>query len=227
MVAKSGAAMARTPRMMRATPSNMRSPQRALKADFTPRWRSLRSELTEAMEFSSRVSWRRHTCCRPTVAATARSPRFQRRSLSIFALFPPDRRRMHCARSTCSSFMSVVECGGRLPRLPRGAGEDELVSDSLQLGDGRSDVDLSDALGLALVVINRVAEQVTLRAQAGRDLAQFRRDDANERRLRKSRVCAQRRRDRNAREQKDCRTFHDSLRDLHLRWYGCAPDDAS
>src|SRR5208337_2396860 len=89
---------------------------------------------------------------------------------------------MHCARSTCSSFMSVVERGGRLPRLPRGAGEDELVSDSLQLGDGHSDVDLSDALGLALVVINRVAEHLTLRAQAGRDLAQFRRDDANERR---------------------------------------------
>src|SRR5271166_2790358 len=52
MVAKYGAAMASTPRTIRATPSNMRNAHRALNVSLTPRCKSFSSEFIEAMGFA-------------------------------------------------------------------------------------------------------------------------------------------------------------------------------
>ena len=83
--------------MMRATPSNMRSSQRALNADLTPRCRSFRSEFMEAIEFASLEKSRRS------------SPHA---SLPMLAPYPPDRRRTHCARSNCRHFQCASSnCG--------------------------------------------------------------------------------------------------------------------
>src|SRR5208283_1445223 len=59
MLATNGTAMATTPRMTKATPLNMRSPQRALSAAFMPRFSSLKSEVVEAIELLLELARRR------------------------------------------------------------------------------------------------------------------------------------------------------------------------
>ena len=102
-----------------------------------------------------------------------------------------------------------------LERADEAAGVDDDIGYRLV---GRDDdvVDLSDTLGLGLVVVDRTAEHLTPGAPPGRDRPQFRRGNADERRSSRLGLGDRGRRKRHTREQKDCGGFHAFLRQLAL-----------